>query len=85
MKNQKSNIKAWEKEVEENYPRKEYQGVFEAVLHLKGTVAYAESPKGKKLLIEEFGDMKYEMQVDLQRKSLATREAELRFLKGLFK
>ncbi len=85
LSNQKVDFKGWEAEVSESHPKKEYQGVFEAVLHLKATVGYLESETGKKVVIDELGELKYDLQLDLQKKSLKTREAELKFLKGLFK
>ena len=77
--------KEWETKVDKDYPEKEYSGIYESILHLTGVVAYMESEIGKKLIIEEFDDeLKYDMQLDLQRKSLKTRQAELKFLKEAF-
>ena len=85
LSNQKTDFKEWESEVEKVYPKKEYSGVYESVLHLKSTIEYMESLAGQKLLMDEFGEAEYLIQFSRQKKTLKTREAELKFLKGAFK
>lgn len=74
-----------EVEVEKEYPLKEYKGVYESYLHLKQQIAYMESEEGKKFLTDEFGEVKYLSQVDFVKKSLASRKAEVEFLKRSLK
>lgn len=70
-----------EKEVESTYPKREYSGIYDQVLHLKYNVSYLESEEGKKAVTTEFGSLKYDVQLDIMRKSLNTRLVELTFLK----
>ena len=71
----------FQKQVDATYSKREYQGVYDQVLHLKHTVAYLESDEGKEFTTKEFGGLKYDTQLDITRKSLNNRLVELAFLK----
>lgn len=81
----KSNFEEWEKEVKAGYGKKEYQGVFESVLHLDMSLTYMRSEEGKKVLTEELGELKYLEDVRLQERSLKLRTAELEVLRNTIK
>ena len=79
----KNKFKQWEEEVKKFYPKKEYSGIFESVLHLEIQLAYLRSEEGKKVLEEELGETVYLEQVRLQERNLKMRKAELSILKAV--
>lgn len=74
--------KDWEKEVDSEYLKKEYQGIYESVLHLRNQLDYLRSKEGKKFLTDLVGALKYEENVSDQIKSLGAREAELNYMRN---
>ena len=69
-------------EVEAEYPRKEIGGIYESILHLEMVLDYLYSEVGKKVVIDEMGDIKYREQLRIQEQGLRMRKVELSILKA---
>lgn len=85
MNKKVSKFDKWEQEVRETYPRREYQGVFESVMHADMTLTYMRSAQGKKVLVDEMGELPYEENLRKQENALKLRRAELSVLRETLK
>lgn len=82
-KNKKVNLKKIEDEIKKSHLEREYRGAFDNMLHVDMQVKCLTDEEYKKLMVENFGEVKYQDELLKQVNLLKARQAEVEFLRKL--